>query len=277
MQYNELKQAAKVFFHISRIRNYVSRERFDMVAKTQFGINDDRRLDVMYGLLNMTDQLIYYIANGDDEKSPEANGWPGYIKLIPQAIDIAEAAFALKGHDDHFGTLPTVQGISYRRSDKRRYFYQEHDNDAVIDVDLQSKDQIKNFGILLQRDGVKIKGVACHRGYLEGKMNGNLCREKINYFDGDIYFLFADPTDRVFYDWYSHGKDAGVYMATDKGWRKLLYTPGRGYIDNKNNVQFVDEEKFYSDYMLEKSGMGFRYVGNIHHDCSVLREKRKEQ
>lgn len=275
MDYNELKQAAKVFFRIRLIRGYVSRERFDIVAKTQFGINDERRLDVMYGLLNMTDRLIYYIANEDNEKARKETRWPEYIKLIPQAIDIAETAFALKDPDDYSGSLPVVEYTRYRQQDMRRYFYQEHENDAVIDVDLRSKDGIKNFGNLLQREGVKIKGVARHLGYLEGIMNANHCREKFQYFDGDIYFLFADPTDRVFYDWFSHGNDAGVYMATDKGWRKLLYTPGRGYIDNKNNVQFVDERNF-SDYMLEKSGMGFRYVGNIYQDYSVLREKRKD-
>ena len=275
MDYNELKQAAKVFFRIRLIRDYVSRERFDIVAKTQFGINDERRLDVMYGLLNMTDRLIYYIANEDNEKARKETRWPEYIKLIPQAIDIAETAFALKDPDDYSGSLPGAKYTHYRQQDMRRYFYQEHENDAVIDVDLRSKEGIKNFGNLLQREGVKIKGVARHLGYLEGIMNANHCREKFQYFDGDIYFLFADPTDRVFYDWFSHGNDAGVYMATDKGWRKLLYTPGRGYIDNKNNVQFVDERNF-SDYMLEKSGMGFRYVGNIYQDYSVLREKRKD-
>lgn len=106
MDYNELKQAAKVFFRIRLIRGYVSRERFDIVAKTQFGINDERRLDVMYGLLNMTDRLIYYIANEDNEKARKETRWPEYIKLIPQAIDIAETAFALSQRRRHRVTAP---------------------------------------------------------------------------------------------------------------------------------------------------------------------------
>ena len=283
MDYNELKQAAKVFSHLARIRNYVSRERFEMVAKTQFGIEDGRKLDIMYGLLNMTEQLIWYIANEDNQEARNDRQWPEYLKLLPQTIAIAEAAFALRNISalGHIGviasnTMPEIEYNHYRKKDKRRYFYQQDGKNAILDVDLGVRDGIILLGKLLQCEGVKIKGVARHLGYLEGKMKAHCNKDEHHYFEGDIYFLYADPTDRIFYDWYSHGDDAGVYLATDKGWCKLLYTPGRGYIDNKGHLQFMDEQKFYSNHMLEASGKGFRYIGNIHQDSSVLREKREE-
>ena len=43
MDYKDLKQAAKVFDQIYTIRLYVSKERFDKVAKAKFGIDDERR------------------------------------------------------------------------------------------------------------------------------------------------------------------------------------------------------------------------------------------
>lgn len=272
MSYSDLQEAAKVFYQLGRIRNYVSRDRFDMVAKTQYGIEDDRKLDVMYGLLNMTGKIIYYIANEDDEsiRTPE------YLELMPLTIEIAQSAFALMNKGKFsLNLLPVVDPKRYDQKDERRYFYQKKGKEATIDIDLSRRDGVILFGKLLQCEDVKITGVAKYLGHLEGKMNESRNREKHDYYDGDIYLLYADPTDRVFYDWFSHGNDAGVYLATDNGWRKLLYTPGRGYIDTKGNLQFVDEKKYYSNYMLEKSGMGFRYVGNIHQDHNVLVEKRE--
>lgn len=46
MNYEELKQAAKVFHRMNNICSYVTKERFAMVAKTRFGIDDDQ--DVTY-------------------------------------------------------------------------------------------------------------------------------------------------------------------------------------------------------------------------------------
>ena len=40
--FDELKQAAKVFDRINDIRNYVTKERFAMVAQTRFGITGER-------------------------------------------------------------------------------------------------------------------------------------------------------------------------------------------------------------------------------------------
>ena len=81
----------------------------------------------------------------------------------------------------------------------------------------------------------------------------------------------------MFHDYYSRGGDAGLYMATDKGWRKLLYTPGRGYLDKDGQPQYVDDDHFYSNYMLEASGKAFRYVGNLIAQPDVLRENSNKE
>ena len=276
MNYEELKQAAKVFHRIGRIKNYVSKERFVMVAGTRFGIDDERKLDFMYGLLNMTPQLITYIAIADDEAAQKSYRIPEYVKLIPKAIEIAESAYELLPDSWEAGHVPTVEHERYRVNDSRRYFYTDGNQTKTIDISLHSREDIILLSELLQREGIVLKGVAEHLGYLEGDANGNT-REKFHYFDGDIYFLHPNPTDRLFYDWYSRGGEAGVYVATSDGWRKLLYTPGRGYTNKQGEIEYEDDEHRYSNYKLEQSGMKFKYVGNIHYDATVLREKKTKK
>ncbi len=266
MDYEELKQAARVFTRINVIRNYVSKERFDKVAAVKFGIDDERELDMMYGLLNMTQRIIFYIAN-DCEEYRKENRFPQYMNLMPKTLEIAEYAYI--SMSDGSNEVPSVEHNNYRKEDRRRYFYSENGEGKMIDINLGSRSDIVLLSEVLQREGISLKGVAEHLGYLEGEA-GKYNREKFQYYEGDIYFLYGDPTDRVFYDWFSHGGDAGVYIATEKGWRKLLYTPGRGYIDKNGDVEYVDDDHFCSNYMLEASGKKFQYVGNIHHDLSVL-------
>lgn len=273
MNKEELTQAAKVFHRIAKMKSYVSKERFVMVANTRFGINDERKLDFMYGLLNMTPKLICYIALADDEAAQQTTRIPDYIKLVPKAIEIAESAYAMRMPGWSDMDMPVVESDSYRKGDKRRYFYTDNGEAKTLDISLRSRNDIVLLGELLQRSDIKLQGVANHLGFLQGKLKGE-SHEEIDYFDGDIYFLYPDPTDRVFYDWFSRGGEAGVYVATDEGWRKLLYTPGRGYINKKGEVEYIDDEHFFSDYKLEQSGMSFHYVGNIYYDKNVLCEKK---
>lgn len=269
MTFEEVKQAAQVFNRINSIRSYVTKERFAMVAQTRFDIDDEVVIDVMYGMLHMTPRMVYYIANFGAQDMHE----PKRIKHLPKAIEIAESAYSMKPTDWDGNDVPHIKHNIYRREDKRRYFYTDNDKQLMLDVSMSSREDLLILSELLRRE-VKINGVAEHLGYLEGELNRNR-REKFHYFEGDIYMLYGDPTDRVFYDW-SHAKDSGVYVATEKGWRRLLYTPTRGYVERDGELSFVDDKHFYSDYMLEASGKGFLYVGNIHNDISVLVEKKEE-
>lgn len=49
MTYKELKQAAAVISHAKEMKYYVSKERFTLAALTQFGIDDEKIVDIMYG------------------------------------------------------------------------------------------------------------------------------------------------------------------------------------------------------------------------------------
>ncbi len=263
MNYDELKQAAVVFNRINTVRSHVSKDRFAKTAQCLFGIEDERDLDAMYGMFNLIPKLVYYIANDDNKVA----------KYLPKALEIAESAYSLNVGHCKIDILPSINDGPYIK-DIRRYFYVENDKVLQVDINLKESDDIILLSNLLQRNGVKVLGVTYYIGELETKeMGPNYTRAKVPYFDGDIYFLYGDPTDRLFYDWYSHGDDAGVYLATEEGWRKLLYTPSRGYLDKKGEIDFADDHR-YSDYMLEASGKDFMYIGNIHKDISVLIDKK---
>lgn len=266
MEFKELQVAAQVFNRINSIRSYVTKERFANVAQTRFGIDDEGIIDVMYGMLHMTPRMVYYIANFGAEDMHE----PKCLKYLPKAIEIAESAYSLKPTEWGGNNVPHIEHNIYRREDKRRYFYTEGDKHLTLDVSMSSREDLLLLSELLRCE-VNINGVAEHLGYLEGELNRNN-RERFHYFEGDIYLLYGNPTDQVFYDW-ARAKDSGVYVATTKGWRKLLYTPTRGYVERDGGLSFVDDKNFYSNYMLEASGKGFLYVGNIHNDMSVLCER----
>ena len=270
MNYEELKQAA-VISHAREMRYYVSKERFALAALTQFGIDDGKDVDVMYGFFCRIPDIVSRIAS--DDKAT--------VKYLPKAIEIAEAAYSLRGGDGYDDDIPGIENDSfYYNKDRRRYFYRTKDDGKYghADFSLKSRSDLISLAKFVERTDIEITGMAHHLDMLDtDEIDSNRNRVKVDYYEGDIYFLFNDPTDRIFYDWWSHGGDAGVYVATDKGWRKLLYTPGRGYINKEGELDFVDDKHFYSNYMLEASGKKFQYVGNVHHDKSVLRERRKKE
>lgn len=276
MDFNELKQAAKIFARISDIRHYVSKERFATVAQVRFNITDKMKIGIMYDMFQEIPRMAHEIAIFDNKKARKQKGIPEFIDLLPQAIEIAVAAYSLRLEESFGHSVPHIEYEEYRRSDIRRYFYTLSGESLMLDVSLSSKGDLLLLAELLRNDCVMLRGTVEHLGYLDGELKGVSNREKFQYFDGDIYFLFGTPTDRLFYS-YVDCNDAGVFVATKKGWRKLLYTPSRGYVESNGNLNFVDDKKFYSDYMLEMHGRGFLYVGNIHNDISVLMEKKNDK
>lgn len=267
--FDYVKQAARVFDRINKIRHCITRDRFAEVAKTCFKLTDEHQQDMLYGLLNITPKMVHYLAMYDNLEARKSLWFPKSLGHLPEAIEIAEHAYMLYKKSEA-KSMPYIEHDDYRREDIRRYFYTDESGKHSVDINLGSPTHIFMLSKLLE-SGVKMKGLAEHLGYLEGELKG-IGREKFHYFEGDIYFLYADPADRMFYS-YVNVEDAGVYVATRKGWRKLMYTPTRGYLTRDGNLDFVDDKHFYSDYMLEGSGKGFLYIGNIHDDCSVLAEE----
>lgn len=255
--FKELENAAQILVRIGEIRSYVTKERFELVAKCEFNITDEKLIETMFGLFCETQKLVYRIAIKDDSIKDK----------LETAFNIAQTTYEILKVNNVM--LPTMEEGFHYRKDVRRYFYRIGDEDTIqeLDVNLYNTEGIIVLSDLLKRTDVKINGVT---HYLDRIERNN---KKVEYYEGDVAFVWGDPTDRIFFSWYD--SDAGVYLATDEGWMKLLYTPGRGYLDKNKNPDFESDHK-YSDYKISKSGNGFSIVGNIHKDLSVLMERKRE-
>lgn len=263
MNYSEIKSAVNLFFSIQKWAEYVSKERFDLAAKVKFDLDDEKVLDRLYGLFNQACRALSLFASETLQEDLE------------MAVMIAEAAYVEHASSKTMPSPPRLDGYSYKK-DCRKYFYTVAGTDKMQEVVINLRDaqNITLLSELLQRPDVKLRSCAEHLGELDIRGQD----KKVPYYEGDVVFVYGDPTDRVFYDWYR--TDAGVYLATSEGWRKLQYVRGRGYVDKNGEPEFENENR-YSEHKISDFGRHCRIVGNIHKELSVLvepepAEKKKE-
>ncbi len=254
MDYKKITSAVKIFQNIQEWASYVSKERFDIAAKVKYGIDDEKHLNRLYGLFNSACQRLSLFASKENEKDLEI------------AINIAE--FAYLGDELKYKDVPAIS--NNKEDDYRRYYYRDQETGQTkqIDINLRDPQHIIMLAELLRNPKIKFISVVAQVGEFN-----DVYGKPMKYFDGDIIFVYGNITDRLFYDWYK--TDAGVYLATRKGWRKLQYVRGRGYLDKEGKPEF-ENDNCYTDYKVNDYGRKFRYVGNIHQDRGVLMEKTKE-
>lgn len=255
-----LKAAADIYSRLSRMRSYVSKERFCFAARIKFNITEEKRLDRLFGIFSTLEKYLYRISVGADVS----------IEDIQDAVAVGEAAYI--NYEIASKHIPGIDEGRYSPKDYRKYYYIVGDDRRDVrelEVNLADGQNIVLLADLVRREDIQLVSVVRYLDEIES--DRNLDRKRIRYYEGDIVFVFGDPSDRIFYSWYD--SDAGVYLATADGWRKLLYTPGRGYI--RNGEPDFENDKEYSDYKINKSGNGFRFIGNIHKDASVLIDRKE--
>lgn len=259
MELNEINNALSVLENLRRARICISKERFDLTAKVAFGVTAPKRLDVLYGYFNTLEgmNMEYMRKHGKQDE-------------VLLSVAIANAAL-LERDTLLYKDIPHLEGCNDDfggDDDRRRYFYTVGDDPKEVlsaDVNLADAHNLIMLAELVKRDDVRLVACVPQKGELERGM------ERVPYYVGDIVFVYGDPSDRVFYSWYD--TDAGVYLATrHDGWRKLLYVPGRGYLDRDGRPEYENDSHF-SDYKIDHSGNGWRFVGNIYADDSVLRDR----
>lgn len=256
MDHTQIQDAVGVLSKIVEASCYVSKERFDLAAKVKYNIDDPQRLDRLYGLYNKACQTIRLFER--EELKQE----------LFLAVDIALAAYP--GPTAFYKHVPALAGYGDNSKDLRKYFYvTEGDIVHEAEVNLRDATSIHLLSELLDREDVQLWDVV---PYL-GELKRNDKDKRVPYFEGDIVFLYGDPGDRFFYDYYR--TDAGVYIATDEGWRKLQYVPHRGYLGKDGEPEY-ENDNHYTDHEIEDNGRGFRFVGNIHKHPGVLVDRGEE-
>lgn len=260
-----LKAASDTYSRLSRMRSYVSKDRFVFAAKVLFNITEEKRLDRLFGIFSCMEKFLYRMSVGAEVS----------VDDIRDAVAIGEAAYV--DYESASKHVPSIDEGRYSPKDYRKYYYTVGDDRKDVkelEVNLGDGQNIVLLADLIKREDVRLVSAVRYIDSIEtDRIGRNADVKRVRYYDGDIVFVFGDPSDRIFYSWYN--SDAGVYLATPDGWRKLLYTPGRGYIRN-GEPDFENDTK-YSDYKINKSGNGFRFVGNIHKDAYVLIDREKEE
>ena len=154
-----------------------------------------------------------------------------------------------------------------------RVYYRKGERGKIkqMDINLREKEYVIKYALLLQQEGVEI----LHRlDYYETvETSYGTDRTKVDIYDGDM--IFCTESDR-----WSLSDHSGAYVCTDGCYKRLMYTPGRGYIrrgepdfeQNKNG-----DDCRYNSYAFNMFGCKFKVVGNIYVDNRVLSEKKEDK
>lgn len=138
---------------------------------------------------------------------------------------------------------------------------------------LKSEDVIK-CSMLLQQEDVEILYRLDFHEAVEPYERGNGSKkEKVDIYDGDI--IFCSDKEKYF----SWEDNSGAYLCTDGCYKRLMYTPGRGYL-RRGEPDFEQDKDGrdcrYNSHVFNSYDRHFQVVGNIYTDCRVLKEGKEE-
>lgn len=250
-----IKEILEQLKEINQWCGYMNKERFISYAKAKYPF-DDKEAESMWKVWDYLATLNLYQL----EKQSEA--------VILTAMNIAREAYEAVCNGGH---------IHWRENKlntpKWKVYYRigEEGEMQHIKLNLLGKEDVIKYAQLLQQEGVEI----CHRVdfYDTVEVRHGDKREKIDIYDGDI--IFCTETDRSLWK-----EDGGAYVCIDGCYKRLMYTPGRGYIcrGEPDYEQNRDGEVCrYNDYVFNAYGYRFQIAGNIFVDNSVLNEKKEEK
>lgn len=249
----------KVFFEqvneIVIIRGYVTRDRFIDFANAKSGVSESEA-EKLWKVWDFISTLNSYQLS----------------KLEDDVIDLAMSV----ARDVH-SAICNGAHIHWRdnetKTPKWRVYYRcgtTQRTTEYMDVDLREKHEAIKYAMLLQREDVE---VIYRLDFYQSVQVYNSDKAKVSIYDGDI--IFCNVNDRL-----SWSDVNGVYVCVDGCYKRLMYTPGRGYL-RRGEPDFEQdrdgEDCRYNSHVFNSYNKTFRVVGNIYVDNSVLIEDRGEK
>ena len=144
-----------------------------------------------------------------------------------------------------------------------------------MDLNLLEKGDVLRYALLLQQENTEIlyRVDFYERVQVRFGTFGTDKRMEVDIYDGDIIFC----TDKDMH--FSWGDESGAYLCIDGCYKRLMYTPGRGYLrrgkpDFEQNKD--DEDCRYNNYVFNSYERKFQIVGNIFVDNTALNERKEE-
>lgn len=251
MQNESIKHLLETSREIREWNGYVTKERFLGYAQAKYGYDKDCA-EKFYHVWNHIIQLNFWRLEKVDDP------------VLYRAIDIARGAYEAVCKGGHISVIANEP-----RTPKWRIYYRTEEGGQILqmDLNLREKEDVIKYSLLLQQEGVEIVNRVDYYESLDvlyRDKNG----VKVAIYDGDI--IFCSDTGR-----FSFADNSGCYVCMDGCYKRIVYTPGRGYIrrgeldieQDKN-----DKDCRYNDYVFNSYDREFKVVGNIFIDRSILKE-----
>ena len=253
-----MKNIKETVNQLQELRNwsgYVNKERFISYAEAKYPL-DRRESESLWRVWDYIVSFNWYKLQGvSDEKMAMATA-------ISREVYESVCNGAHVYWQEDFPKTPRWR-VYYRKGERGKI--------KQMDINLREKECVIKYALLLQQEGIEI----LHRidFYETIETSYGIDRTKVDIYDGDI--IFCTDSDR-----WSFSDHSGAYVCTDGCYKRLMYTPGRGYI-RRGELDFEQDKNGldcrYNSYALKMFGCKFQIVGNIYVDNSVLSEKKEGQ
>ena len=254
---NNIRETIEQIKEISQWKGYVNKERFVSYAKAKARMTD-KQSEALWEVWDYFREWNWYQL---DKLKDEAIG---------AAMNIAREVYesVCLGAHVHWreNTPKTLKWKVY-------YRIVEVDETLHLELNLREKEDVIKYAHLLQQEGVEIMHrLDFYQTVVSRVRGGSNKHTETDIYEGDI--IFCTDTDR-----FSWNDESGAYLCTDGCFKRMMYTPGRGYLrrgepdfeQNKNG-----EDIRYNDYVFNAYDRRFQVVGNIYVDNSILNEQREE-
>ena len=233
--------------------NYVNKERFMSYAEAKSSMTS-RESEALWRVWDYIITLNWYKLQDVSEEKTE------------QVVSIAREVYESVCNGAHIHWRENSP-----KSPRWRVYYRKGERGKIkqMDINFREKEYVIKYALLLQQEGVEI----LHRlDYYETvETSYGTDRTKVDIYDGDI--IFCTESDR-----WSLSDNSGAYVCTDGCYKRLMYTPGRGYI-RRGEPDFEQDNKGndckYRNYVFNSYERKFKVVGNIYVDNRVLSERKE--
>ena len=251
MQNESIKQLLETAREIREWNGYVTKERFLGYAQARYGYDKDCA-EMFFDVYSRITRLEHWRLQKVEDP------------VLYRAIDIARGAYEAVCKGGHISVIANKP-----RTPKYRIYYRTEEGGQILQMDLNlcEKEDVIKYSLLLQQEGVEIVNRVDYYESVEVRYKDKN-EVKIAIYDGDI--IFCSDTGR-----FSFADNSGCYVCMDGCYKRLVYTPGRGYI-RRGELDIEqdkdDEDSRYNDYVFNSYDREFKVVGNIFIDRSILKE-----
>lgn len=253
MQNESIKQLLETSNELSLWNGYVTKERFLGYAQAKYGYDKDRA-EVYFDVWSRIIRLDHWHLQKVEDL------------LLYRAIDIARGAYEAVCKGGHISVIANEP-----RTPKWRIYYRTEEGGEIrqMDINLREKEDVIKYAMLLQQEGVEIENRVDFYEHVSVRHERNERNgTKVAIYDGDI--IFCSDTGR-----FSFADNSGCYVCMNGCYKRLVYTPGRGYI--RRGELDIEQDKDdrdcrYNDYVFNSYDREFKVVGNIFIDRSILKE-----